>query len=513
MPTSMIGSVRPLHVDDVDGLHTPLDGSKWLKTGTIETDIGSYPDAKTSTPEGVQTGGVFVSSNNTGATNIRDVYWTGDEYLCISDNKNIYGYDSSFIYTGTIVNLTVMSNPFNLIKIANYWYVLDLSQKNIWQFDLNWVHTGTKLDVDILAGFPYGMGFDGQYFLLSYPTSTSVHRFTLAGQYVDEFVDVSTETIHPRGIVFDGYFYWVASRGTSESGDAKVYGYHSDGSYANKVFTSVAGYTYGLAMKEDNILIADSALGNKIHEYTGYVPFVGGQYTGDTFSVVSNPTAIAWDGTYYYVHTISSSSVYKYNSSWTPISNHYIGGTVSNSYGMCWDGTHFWVTDVAGDVYRFTDSWVYDSFSFSTYTQATQPTGIAFDGTFFWVADFTTKNIYKYTSDGTYTSEFIDTSFQISGGSQLYGLTCDGSFLYAINTTTATVYQYNLTGTYTGVNFIIPDVPSLRIGVAFDGSHLLMLSYSGDAVYAYTGFAPYLGIPTAEYDESSNLPIYLKIKD
>ena len=45
----MIGAVRPLHVDDTDGMHTPLSGEKWLKTGIIETTVASYPDAKTTT--------------------------------------------------------------------------------------------------------------------------------------------------------------------------------------------------------------------------------------------------------------------------------------------------------------------------------------------------------------------------------------------------------------------------------------------------------------------------------
>jgi hypothetical protein len=44
-----VGDVKPLYVDDVDGIHTPLSGEKWLKTGVIETNAGLYPDAKTTT--------------------------------------------------------------------------------------------------------------------------------------------------------------------------------------------------------------------------------------------------------------------------------------------------------------------------------------------------------------------------------------------------------------------------------------------------------------------------------
>ena len=72
MPTAMIGSVRPLHVDDVDGLHTSLDGSKWLKTGTIETDTGSYPAAKTTTDgEGTYVG---ISSEETDESTNLPIY-------------------------------------------------------------------------------------------------------------------------------------------------------------------------------------------------------------------------------------------------------------------------------------------------------------------------------------------------------------------------------------------------------------------------------------------------------
>lgn len=58
--SQIIGSLKTLHVDDVDGLFTAPNGDEWLKTGVIETNASMYPDAKNSAPASVQIGGVYI---------------------------------------------------------------------------------------------------------------------------------------------------------------------------------------------------------------------------------------------------------------------------------------------------------------------------------------------------------------------------------------------------------------------------------------------------------------------
>jgi len=42
---SIIGDVRALNVDDASGLFIS-SGEEWLRTGVIDDDVASYPDAK-----------------------------------------------------------------------------------------------------------------------------------------------------------------------------------------------------------------------------------------------------------------------------------------------------------------------------------------------------------------------------------------------------------------------------------------------------------------------------------
>jgi len=85
-------------------------------------------------------------------------------------------------------------------------------------------------------------------------------------------------------------------------------------------------------------------------------------------------------------------------------------------------------------------SWQYSGTSFSV-SQATIPTGITWDGTNFWVLDRDSKNVYKYTSTGTYTG----TSFSVNGQEpDPYGITWDGANLWVAGYTNDRAYKYSL---------------------------------------------------------------------
>ena len=60
---NVIGACKILHVDDVAGLFTSPKGEEWLKTGTIETNVSGYPNAKNSLPVDAQIGGVYTGKS------------------------------------------------------------------------------------------------------------------------------------------------------------------------------------------------------------------------------------------------------------------------------------------------------------------------------------------------------------------------------------------------------------------------------------------------------------------
>lgn len=509
----VIGALKTLHVDDTDGVHTSANGDTWLKTGVIETNAGLYPDAKRSFPAAAQTGGAFVSSNSTGATNIRDVLWEDGIYKCLADStiKLIYGYDASFASIGLIADLTAMTNPINFLRIHDNYYVHDFSLKNIWEFDLSWVHTGYKIDVS--PDTPYGMGWDGTHLLISTDGSGDIHKYSLNGTYEGVAFSVGTETIYPRGITFDGYLIWVASRGTSEGGDAKVYGYNPDGTYSGNSFVAAANYTYGLCMKDGNILVADTT-GNEVHEYTGYLPFVGGIYTGSGFYVGSQegqPTGVTWDGSNYWVVGPSSDSVHQYTSAWVPTGFSFsVVSQASQSQGITFDGTHLWVVGSSTDsAFKYTLAGVYTGVSIDVSANDTTLAGLTWDGTHLWILGNSSDRVYQYTDAGVYTG----TNFYVGSEAGSAGdIVWDGTHFWVLALIADIVHKYTALGVYTGETFSVVGEETSPLGLGFDGTHFLVVGLVARTVFTYSGFTPYVGIPSAETDISTGYPKYLKIK-
>jgi|GEM_PF-2738431 len=229
--------------------------------------------------------------------------------------------------------------------------------------------------------------------LLSFPQKASA----AVGDYTGTHFDTAASgNASPVGITWDGTYFWI-----TDSTDAEVYRYNSDGSYSSFSFDTAA--------------------------------------TGNTAL-----TGITWDGTYFWITDSADAEVYRYNANGTYSSFSFDtnGSGNGNALGITWDGTYFWVTDNTDDeVYRYNANGTYSSFSFDTAGSGnTVPVGISWDGTYLWVTGNGAAEIYRHNSNGTYSSLSFDTAG--SGNGSPWGLVRVGTDFWTVDITDAEAYKY-----------------------------------------------------------------------
>jgi hypothetical protein len=504
----IIGSLKTLHVDDVDGVHTAANGDTWLKTGAVETNVGLYPDAKRSFPAALQTGGVYTTGTfSTTALNInpQGITWDGTHFYIIENtNKRIYKYTAAGVYTNTSFFVG------NQVTIAydvtwdgtNFW--VPGGNGSVFQYDSSGTYTGFSFVVSTQESSATGITFDGTNLWVIGTAADTAFEYALDGVYTSNNFLVSGQSTSPQGITWDGHYFYVC-------GSAGVWRYDKDGVYVgNTINTTTQGTsTVGIVFNGTNLWTVD-AINDGAYEYSGYVPFVGGFYTGDSFSVsaqTTDPRLVLWDGTYIWVSR--HNFVYKYQQDGTYISGTSMAG-ITAPLDATWDGTSFWVV-------HNSRAWEFDANfnllagnDFHLGASASFCWGLAWAGTEFLVANDT--DIHRYSAAGS----DLGVAFSIIADvpSNHYGMVYADGFLYIAAFTSgvgAFVFEYNVTtGLYTGNKFGIDDVGGGIETLVLDDTHFRVLGTNG--VFSYTSFAPYVGIPTAEIDISTQLPIYLKVK-
>jgi hypothetical protein len=224
---TVVGDIRTLYVDDVNGLYT--NGTEeWFRSGVVDTDTASYPDAKINST----TFGAFVSSfiTNTQAPFSEGI--TGD---------------------GTFV------------------YVLDSNSDTVFQY-LNGVYTGQSFLVTDNGNRPESLTFDGTH-IWSVDVITSIaSKYTTTGTYVGSF-SAKTEALFALGICWDGTHFWVIS----DSG--AYYQYDAAGVYTGTNYTTGLANPRDIAFTGENFVVLYPSI---VREYTTL-----GVSTGRTLSVSS----------------------------------------------------------------------------------------------------------------------------------------------------------------------------------------------------------------------------------
>jgi len=241
-----------------------------------------------------------------------------------------------------------------------------------------------------------------------------------------------TEVNNPPFYYDDGWYFDIGSeRGTQSVMDMEYNGtyfwiilfngtllrYNSNGNYDNWSVNLVNG---GITDTSWDCLDFNGtnffACGNTNDEV--YVFNSAGTYTGFHFDLAAdgctNPTAIVFNGTYYWVLTSESGDdkVYKFNSyggyidSWTADAGN-PGQEVANN-GMDFDGTYFYISDMLSSphkVYRYTDTGGNTYWNFTTDPTQTIVYGLQRSnwdgGKYFWGLDYTDKQVRRYAHNTT----------------------------------------------------------------------------------------------------------------
>ena len=203
----------------------------------------------------------------------------------------------------------------------------------------------------------------------------------------------------------------------------------------------------------------------------------------------TSPYGAAWDGTNYWVVGQGTDAVYKYNTAgvYQSVSFSVVGQT-GTPRGIIWDGTFFWVLGANGTVYKYNSAGVYQSVSWGTWngTGPNQPVDLAWDGTHFYVCDYSTHEIFKYTSAGVFVTLY-DVSGQLTNP---HGITWDGTYFW-VGGLTDYVYKYNSSFVYQGVRFDATAAGGSHLGIGWDGTNLLVVGNTLDKI---TKFTPAVGI-------------------
>jgi hypothetical protein len=144
-------------------LVTLSDGRKYLKGGTYETNLATYPDASTSL--GYLGTSFYVGSQDTAPQGIT---WDGTHFWVIG-----YGTDAVYKYTSA------------------------------------GVYTGTSFSVASQETTPTGITWDGTHFWVVGVTTAVVYKYTSAGVYTGTSFSVLSQNANPYDITWDGTHFWV----------------------------------------------------------------------------------------------------------------------------------------------------------------------------------------------------------------------------------------------------------------------------------------------------------------
>ena len=122
-----------------------------------------------------------------------------------------------------------------------------------------------------------------------------------------------------------------------------------------------------------------------------------------TFTVGSNPIAVAYDGANVWVANINSKNVTKLRGSSGAVLGTFTVGTQPNA--LAFDGTNMWVAN--GGSNNVTKLLASTGATLGTFASSgTFPAGVAFDGTNVWVANNLSNNVTKMSPTGTVLGTF-----------------------------------------------------------------------------------------------------------
>lgn len=150
----------------------------------------------------------------------------------------------------------------------------------------------------------------------------------------------------------------------------------------------------------------------------------------------------------------------------------------TNPAGMCWIKPNLWVSDwVTGNIYKHTTE---GTFSILTVykTPNAQPIGLAFDGENIWTCNSIEQRIYRHKIDESLTVEAIYSN----PNSNPTGLYFDGVNLWILDSNTAKIYKHRMDDTLSVT--AVYDSPAINpCGMFRDGEYFYIGDYKTARIY------------------------------
>lgn len=184
-----------------------IDGeSTFLRSGYIQTDLGLYPLATRSV--GASLGVTYpVIASPTSTVFDGTYHWVGSRSTTI-----ITQYTTAWAATGLTKDIGIKPRGLGW-NGTNFFAVQDeVGSAVVRKYNSSWVYSGLQIDVSAHELYPRGVAADNTYIYVVGTDSDAVHRWTLAGTYVDEFFSVSSVTDVPADILIVDSKFWITSR-------------------------------------------------------------------------------------------------------------------------------------------------------------------------------------------------------------------------------------------------------------------------------------------------------------
>ena len=197
-----INGVLPLNIEG--NLETLADDTVWLKTGVVETDLATYPDATVITNDLIfdSPGIPMIVTISPGG-----VAWDGTNYWVSHTGNTFIGkFDSDFVAIGGLISIGI--TPAGICwDGTNFWIVVS-STGTVHQFDSSMVSTGVTFSTSGHGANNKGITWDGTHFWVTDETSDTIYKYLPGGTFVSDH-SVSAQGQDPYGITYDGERLWV----------------------------------------------------------------------------------------------------------------------------------------------------------------------------------------------------------------------------------------------------------------------------------------------------------------
>lgn len=268
-----INSVLPFNFFDAA---VEQGGQTWLKSGTIETDTASYPDATVA----------FGASGVTFDTSAEDtvaqgIAWDGTHFwVCGSANNRVYKYTTAGVYTGVSFLVTGQgTDPQGVTWTGSSFWVAMGSTDTLFQYDASGVYTGVSSSGQVISQL-VDVAWDGtSLWAVDGGVSGLVYQFDSLGVATGSSFDHGVPA--PRGITWDGTHFWICD-GQSPATPARTYKYTAGGVYTGNNFIMTSNDTGASGIAWDGASMWVITLGELAFEYVQSVGLSSASFDADT---------------------------------------------------------------------------------------------------------------------------------------------------------------------------------------------------------------------------------------